>query len=441
MMSSRLPHGGIAALIALFLVPVFAPLARAQQIDEFDRRRGKDMLNTVRKDIQANYYDPSFKGMDLEAKFKAAEELIGKAQSNSQIFAIIAQTVIDLDDSHTWFIPPSRAVKINYGFIPQMVGDQCFVAAVRPELDAAKKLVPGDRILSIAGFKPTRSSLWKISYLLYQIAPRQSLPMVVESPDGTQRQVEVIAAVKELGRMVNLTDSLEISKYIRDLEASGKAYEHRMSEVEGVAFWKMPAFDLSEQQIDRFMGKVKDKSALVLDLRGNGGGADVTLRRLIGSLFDRDVKAFDDVQRKEKKPFVAKTRGENAFRGKLVVLIDSMSGSASEILARVVQLEKRGVVIGDRSAGAVMGSRFFGHMMGANTGIFYGASVTVSDGVMADGKSLEKVGVTPDEALTPTPADIAAGRDPVLARAAELAGVKISPEKAGTMFPIIWEKW
>jgi hypothetical protein len=72
--------------------------------------------------------------------------------------------------------------------------------------------------------------------------------------------------------------------------------------------------------------------------------------------------------------------------------------------------------------------------------IFYGARITDADVIMTDGKSLERVGVTPDELKLPTPAQLAAKQDPVLAYAASLAGVTLTSEKAGELFPVIWSK-
>jgi len=83
-----------------------------------------------------------------------------------------------------------------------------------------------------------------------------------------------------------------------------------------------------------------------------------------------------------------------------------------------------------------MESRRFSDQVGLDVVIFYGASITVSDLIMPDGKSLEKVGVTPDEVRLPTAQDLAAGRDTVLSYAASLFGVTLDPVEAGKLFPI-----
>ena len=56
-------------------------------------------------------------------------------------------------------------------------------------------------------------------------------------------------------------------------------------------------------------------------------------------------------------------------------------------------MEKRATIIGDHSSGAVMVSKGYPHQLGADTVVFYSASITDADLIMADGKSLEHVGV------------------------------------------------
>jgi carboxyl-terminal processing protease len=430
----------IALVLSAFtLAP---PTLNAQGLDRIERERALLMLNIVKNDLKKNYYDPSFHGMDLDARFKTAEEKIKQAASLGQAFGIIAQVLIDLNDSHTVFIPPRRPETITYGWQMQMIGDKCYVVAVKPGSDAAVQgLKEGDLVLSVQGFKPSRKEFWKMRYYYNFISPRPALRVVVQSPGAEPRELELKAKIKTGAVVRDLTSDIEINDYIREIEDSYKAGRHRYYENIGGAFvWKMPAFDIPVDGIDELMGKARKGNALILDLRGNPGGAIIILDRLIGHFFDKDLIVFGAKDRKETKPEVAKTRGKSPFTGKLVVLIDSDSASSSELFARVMQLEKRGVIIGDRSAGAVMRAQMYPHDLGADTVVSFLVGITNADAIMPDGTSLEHTGVTPDELLLPTGEDMAAKRDVVLARAFELVGVEMKPEKAAALFPIIWEK-
>jgi len=435
-----------AAFIAALCV--LSPLnhrAAAQQLNSEDRSRGHLMLNAIKEDLKKNYYDPTFHGVDLEARFKAADELIKQATSLGQVFGIIAQAVNSLNDSHVYFIPPPQTVHADYGYEMKMIGDKCYVIAIKPGSNAESVgLKVGDLIHRIGVIEPTRENFAKLHYLFYILRPQPGMRLVAQSPEGEPRTLDVLAKVRQDKRTLNFTGSdngRDIFDYIRELQNESHLHRHRYYELgDDLFIWKMPRFDLADREMDAMIDKARKRKALILDLRGNGGGTEETLKRMIGNLFDHDVKIADLKGRKEEKPVTAKTRGENVFSGKLVVLIDSESGSAAELVARVIQLEKRGTVIGDRSAGAVMRAKPIVHEIGMDIKVFYGDLITINDAIMSDGKSLEKVGVTPDELIVPTGADLAARRDPVISRAAEFVGLKLTPENAGALFPIEWQK-
>jgi len=434
-----------AAALGLFMIGLAPHSLHAQSFDRIERERALTMLNVLKNELKKNYYDPTFHGMDVDARFKAAEEKIKQATSINQAFGIIAQAFLDLNDSHTTFSPPSRAVSVEYGWQMQAIGDKCYVVAVRPGTDAAAKGVkPGDLILSVDGFKPTRKELWKMEYYYYGLSPRPGMRLVLQSPGQQPRQLDVAAKVHQGKRILNLTGAgnshQDFNDLIREGEDAARLRRHRFQKFGGVVVWKMDSFGFEPEQADQIMNEqIQGNGALILDLRGNPGGYVVTLERLASHFFDRELKIADLKGRKEMKPMVAKKRGGKMFDGRVVVLIDSKSSSAAELFARLMQLEKRGVVIGDQSSGFVMQSRFHDQQMGTDTLVLYGVSLTNADVIMSDGKSLEHVGVTPDEVLVPTAEDLAANRDPVLARAAQLLGIKLDPAKAGTMFPIEWK--
>ena len=112
----------------------------------------------------------------------------------------------------------------------------------------------------------------------------------------------------------------------------------------------------AETTMDEFragLDKLKSKNMkhLVLDLRGNSGGYLKTAIELSDEfLKDREMIVYTEGVSSPKRDYIATTRG--AFeQGKLVVLIDEGSASASEIVSGAVQDWDRGLLIGRRSFG------------------------------------------------------------------------------------------
>lgn len=429
-----------AKLFATALV-LIAQAWPQQQISSLDRDRAQSMLKVVADEVRKHYYDPKMHGIDWDAKVADTKQKIEKTNSMNTALSEIAALLASLNDSHTFFLPPQHSNRFDSGWEYQMVGEHCFVTRVRPKSDAeAKGLKPGDEILTLDGYRPDRDNLWKMQYMFSVLRPQPGFRLGLQDPAGGQRQVDVLTRVREGKRVTDLTASggSNIWDVVREEENSEHLMRARYVERgDQLMVLKVPEFIFSVTEVDSMIDKVRKYPALIVDLRGNPGGSVETLKNLVGGMSEKDVKIADRVGRKETKPEVAKA-GHHPFSGKLVVLVDSRSASAAELFARVVQLEKRGVVVGDRTSGSVMEAKHYNEEIGVDTVIFYGASVTEWDLIMADEKSLEHNGVTPDEIVLPSAADLAAGRDPVMARAAELLGVKVSPEDGGKFFPYEW---
>lgn len=436
-MSTSNSHWMLRTFVAALFVLAFTAGTYAQ-FDRIAKAQAKDMLKAARSTIKEDYFDAKFKGVDIDAKAAAASEKIDGATSMGQALGIIAQFVLELNDSHTKFYPPARSLKVDYGWRMQMVGDKCFVTAVKPGSDAAKQgLKPGDQIVQVEGFKPSRKDLWKIEYYYNAISLRNGLNVKIISPSSTEvKEMNLAAQTKKQLPRLTLED------LIREIDMdTGGGVTHRFNRVGGTVIWKMPSFVIDPDQVDQIMrNRIKGSANLILDLRNNGGGYVVALERLAGYFVEKDTEIAKLVARKAMKPQMAKAQGAEGFKGKLIVLIDSNSGSASEIFARFMQLQQRGIVIGDQSAGAVMQSRTVPMQMGAESIVPFGMSVTNADVILSDGISLEHVGVTPHVALIPTAQQLANQHDPVLAAALKLLDQDISPEAAGKLFPFEWEE-
>jgi C-terminal processing protease CtpA/Prc len=436
---THLFYGRVAAagLLACALIGVEAGGAQQPQALNTDQREQiSSILKTAYMEVQKHYYDPKFQGLDWDARYREYSEQIGSTRSMNAGFQVVSTFLEGLKDSHTYFLPPPRMTHIDMGYRLSILGDDCFITRIRPKTDAESKLHVGDQVLLMNGFKVNRQDFHDMMYYFGVIAPQKSTEFLLRSPSGEERKVVVNAEIRVSPLNVNTwTDFSDMWQMQGDQYESDRA---RISEAGDAMIWKVPEFDLNSEDVDKAIGKARKHETLILDLRGNPGGGIESLKLVVGSLFDRDVKIADRVGRNAPKAMVAK-RATHPFEGKLIVLVDKDSASAAELLARVVQLEHRGTVIGDKTAGAVMETIIHPERMDVSSGVTYGIAVTDANLLMSDGKSLEKTGVVPDEVVLPTGADLAAGRDPVLARAAESAGAKLDPADAGKMFPFQWK--
>lgn len=428
--------------ISVFLLTFVS--SSAQNLNDV-RAQGKEMLRAIKKRIEKNYWDPSYGGADIQALFAKAEAAMDQAQSAGHSFGIIAQALASLKDSHTFFMPPARVARVQYGLRIQMIGDRCFIAAVKPGSDAESKGIrPGDEILAIEGYRPTRENLWRMKLMYYSLQPRERLRLALRKPEGLEGVVEAVSEIRTGKLVIDLAGDHAIEEYyemLREEMAESALDPHAivtLGKDRDLIVYRMPAFDLSAGEVDENFGKLRRYKAVILDLRGNGGGGVAALERAAAYILGKDVILAERKGRKKEPPIRSAGPVDKPLEAKLAVLVDSETGSAGEILARAVQIEKRGIVFGDRTSGSVRQSRQFSEQIGFDRVIYFGVSVTNADLIMKDGKSIEGIGVMPDEVIIPSPEDMAAGRDPVLAKAVQSMGFNVTAEETGKWFPKKW---
>lgn len=101
------------------------------------------------------------------------------------------------------------------------------------------------------------------------------------------------------------------------------------------------------------LAKLKDENMkhLILDLRGNGGGYLRTAIQLADEFIgDKKLIVYTEGAKNPKQEYYTTTKG-GFEQGKIAILIDEGSASASEIVSGAIQDYDRGLVIGRRSFG------------------------------------------------------------------------------------------
>ncbi len=214
-------------------------------------------------------------------------------------------------------LPEGKKLKPNDKIIAVAQGDGDYVDTIDMDLRDAVKLIRGDR--------GTRVRL----LVLRQIG----------NEDDTQRlEIEIIR------EEIKLEDSDAESDYrVINLNGSSKK----------IGYIRLPSFYYDDRgqkssyldvmnHLNRLKGKNVD--GIILDLRGNPGGALFESIKVSGLFVDGPI--LQTLSRRDSIRVEEDEDNGITYRGPLVVMINKFSASASEILAGAIKDYKRGLIVG-----------------------------------------------------------------------------------------------
>lgn len=263
--------------------------------------------------------------------------------NTDSIVDLTVNNILGKLDPHSVYIPPSEHSEVAELMKGDFVGigvnfymHNDTVAIIKPiENGPSEKagIKAGDRILYAGNHK-----------LFGKKLPSDSLFSKLKGAEGSKIELTIFRKTENKKLKINVTRGIIPIKSVD----AGVMLNPTM------AYIKINRF--AESTYSEFMSaltKLQDKGAksLIIDLRDNGGGymemANDIADELLG---DKELIVFT----KNKKGRVDKTfaTAEGTFEtGKVYVLINENSASASEILAGAIQDNDRGLVVGRRSFG------------------------------------------------------------------------------------------
>lgn len=339
------------------------------------------------------------------------QEDLDKVDSVPAFTTVVNSALRDFGFSHIRLLSPraeatrGRTSQIGLGASFRQTEEGLRVQMVRENAPAAAAgLKPGEVITTVDGAPAKETS---------QVEGEEGrkLKLSVKSADGQSREIEV-----ELRRFSTVRE--ETLAWADDETAILRVFTFSAG--------------YGRQRIEDLLTQASKAKRLVLDLRSNGGGAVNNLNHLLSLLLPGDTPygtfvtktAFEAavkpgetiplVQAAAAIPRKAATRARTVphFAGRIAVLVNRGSASASEIAAAALKENAGAVVVGSRTAGAVLASTFRRLPEG------FSIQYPVSDFVTIKGVRLEGNPIVPDAEVTARPAE--GEPDPAVAKAVEL---------------------
>lgn len=384
--------------------------------------------------VRDSHFDPAF---DRAKWDRIGQELRPKAagaKTPGELRAVLADMLGRLGLSHFAVIPstpdsPTDRTNLSGhpGFDVRLIDKQIVVTEVDGEAAAAGvkagwvvKSVGGTDVATLLqGITEATSpqvaqvEAWRVA--IARLRGPANSPAEITFLDGGGAEVtKAIVRRSDTGEPVTV-GSLP-TMFVRVSSSSATTPQGAKAGVIGFNVW-MAAVDREFQiAIDRF----RTADGIVIDLRGNPGGLAGMIMGLSGHFLKEPATLGVMTTKESQHPlkFNANPRRVNAsgqrvepYGGPVAILVDGLTGSASECFTGGMQSLGRARVFGQTSMGRALPA-LFDKLPNGDVLIHAWGDFVTGTGVRIEGR-----GVVPDEPVALTRTALLAGRDPALERA------------------------
>jgi carboxyl-terminal processing protease len=391
--------------------------------------------------IADRYYDPGLNGVDWAAVRDKYRPQVAAARSDAEFYLALKSMARELKDSHLRVVTPRESVDHrrfaarSTGIALTVIDDRLVVFDVDAESPAARAgVLRGDIVLAIDDHRFESDFLRAARDLPLTGADISSPEAQPALADEAMRFAQLRAVRRVLQRAPDApprpqklllqrdTGLVAVSVMAEPLVRPPAVTAHRLDS--GVAVIKLNRFSVrNRREVESALQQVQTARALIIDLRGNGGGDYNQFVWLVGQFLAEPRVALTQLRRSGEEQRESPVRiapGGTPYLKPIAVLTDRRSGSASELTATALLEQRDALIVGESTCGCVVGVSYEYVLPG-------GGGVRVSDTGFrsAQGRRMEGEPLTPTIYLRPTIADLRAGNDRVL-QAAEKALIERS---------------
>jgi len=303
----------------------------------------------------------------LIKRYRLMQKKLAKVQ-NDQVFQIYANAITSVYDPHTTYFSPRAAeeFEINMSLSLEGIGARL---ANEDEMVTIKELIAGgpakrsgqldrnDKILAV-GQGTSGPMIDVVGW------PRGDTVRLIRGKLGTTVRLRVEKAITHQVKEISLVrDRIRLEESaaksaIKTIALHGKTYRIGVIDVPSfyLDFAAYSRGDKDYRSTTRDVKKLIDQlkkekiDGLMIDLRGDGGGALVETVNMAGLFFDKGPVV--QVRRANGQLTIQKDEDNKTYYdGPLAVLVNQGSASASEIFAGVIKDYQRGIILGEPTFG------------------------------------------------------------------------------------------